>query len=479
MRRYNSAAALAVLLSQNIATNSAFTLPMRLHNKLLKIVPQAGSHVRIHSARLLSSIPFVDPPVEENPAFLPLGAVKYEMAPLPDSLVETTVFVGNLGDFVNDDTLSDLFARVATANASVPAVVARKPNNHSMGYGFVTFRTNQEREAAIDRFHGYNLEGKRIKVEAIKIDGPRPRVPEKLLFFTLGSAKPMRRGKTNTLRTVTNLSHQVNPVLAGDSKTRKQKALQAQIKRISKDDVERLSRGQPAKRKGYGSRSVPHRLNELERAAFERAEVHGYVTVDGSQQGYRRTRKGSPLANIHRQWCDARAKPQIILAKASTVKDGWVVDHVLVDLSPLRCVEEEFLIKFQTDILSAATNSGMVLTSNDMFEDNDNQSMCEEDDQECVEEEELMMDTTMFEFEMEDWATRPIWQLPVMNVGVFEGDRTKAKAMAKELATLWDTREPKKAGGVGIGVKTRKDAGARGGGKTQMKGLSQHRAKSS
>jgi len=35
---------------------------------------------------------------------------------------------------------------VATANASVPAVVARKPNNHSMGYGFVTFRTNQERE---------------------------------------------------------------------------------------------------------------------------------------------------------------------------------------------------------------------------------------------------------------------------------------------------------------------------------------------
>ena len=83
------------------------------------------------------------------------------------------------------------------------------------------------------------MEGKRIKVEAIKIDGPRPRVPEKLLFFTLGSAKPMRRGKTNTLRTVTNLSHQVNPVLAGDSKTKKQKALQAQIKRISKTHIEK------------------------------------------------------------------------------------------------------------------------------------------------------------------------------------------------------------------------------------------------
>jgi hypothetical protein len=93
---------------------------------------------------------FADPPIDPHIHMpLPAGAIKYEMTPLPDSLVETTIFVGNLGDFVTDDTLSSVFARVATANGSVPGAVARKPNNHSMGYGFVTFRTIQEKEVSL------------------------------------------------------------------------------------------------------------------------------------------------------------------------------------------------------------------------------------------------------------------------------------------------------------------------------------------
>lgn len=38
-------------------------------------------------------------------------------------------------------------------------------------------------------------------------------------------------------------------------------------------DVERLSRGEPAKRRGTGSREVPHRLNAAERASWETAKV--------------------------------------------------------------------------------------------------------------------------------------------------------------------------------------------------------------
>ena len=72
-------------------------------------------------------------------------AVKYEMTPLPDSLMDTTIFVGNLGDFVTEDTLSRLFATVSTLQ-TVPSAVARKPNNYSMGYGFVTFTTLEEKE---------------------------------------------------------------------------------------------------------------------------------------------------------------------------------------------------------------------------------------------------------------------------------------------------------------------------------------------
>jgi hypothetical protein len=71
--------------------------------------------------------------------------VKYEMTPLPDSLIDTTLFVGNLGDFVTEDTLSRLFAQVSSLQ-TVPSAVARTPNNYSMGYAFVTFPTSEEME---------------------------------------------------------------------------------------------------------------------------------------------------------------------------------------------------------------------------------------------------------------------------------------------------------------------------------------------
>ena len=77
--------------------------------------------------------------------------------------------------------------------------------------------------------------------------------------------------------------------------------------RPSKDDVDRISWGKPSKKKGVGSRGTPHRLNEAERAEYDRAKARGYVEVAGS--AWRKERRDAPLLNTWRNWCDAVARP--------------------------------------------------------------------------------------------------------------------------------------------------------------------------
>lgn len=264
-----------------------------------------------------------------------------------------------------------------------------------------------------------------------------------------GSAKKTRNGKTNNLR------------------------------RISRDDVDRLSRGQPSKKKGYGSRNVPHRLSEVERAEMDRATKRGFLVLD------RRWRKASPLANTHRQWCDARAKPQVIVYKAAGKCSGNVVDQVHVDLSPLRLgnlfddpkLVSGFSVKWKADILNAANSAGLQRREGDEEEEEDNEDGDKEEVMLSMEdEEEVESAVVAFDNSHENqpaWATAPIWKLPVVSMGVFEGDRSKAKAMAKELALSWEI--PEEAKGEADGPKTRRNAGARKGGRSKVKGISAHR----
>mmetsp|Transcript_25318 Transcript_25318/g.59250 ORF Transcript_25318/g.59250 Transcript_25318/m.59250 type:complete len:173 (+) Transcript_25318:775-1293(+) len=112
------------------------------------------------------------------------------------------------------------------------------------------------------------------------------------------------------------------------------------------------------------------RLSESDQRAFERASRQGFVTLEGT--GYRRGRKSSALANLHREWCDKRSKPQIVLCKAS---GGRPLDNVIVDLSPLRLGilspdgMDAAILKYKKQIIKAAEASGMVLRS-DYIEDN-------------------------------------------------------------------------------------------------------------
>lgn len=274
------------------------------------------------------------------------------------------------------------------------------------------------------------------------INQNRVRVPGKMVAYACGELKRTRDGRVNNLR------------------------------RISRDDVERLSRGQPSKNRGYGSRNVPHRLNEEERQEMDRASRKGYVTLAGT--GYRRGRKGSPLANIHRQWCDARDKPQVILCKAS---GGRQVDNVIVDLSPLRinglfddaAQVQGFLVKWKAQILTAAENAGMELREG--YVQDNTWNNVESFDNDDVEDNVRTEYTTIVDAEA--WATQPIWRLPVVSMGVFEGERSKAKVMATELAVLWGIPEIHAEGGGG--AENRRSAGARKGGRTKMKGLRKHR----
>eukprot|EP00798_Chlamydomonas_sp_ICE-L_P032562 gene32562-12480_t len=77
------------------------------------------------------------------------------------------------------------------------------------------------------------------------------------------------------------------------------------------DDVERISFGQKSKTRGTGSRRIPHRLNQEERSIWERAKKKNFLAVRGT--AYRKERKGHPLPNIFRQWCDANERACVVV----------------------------------------------------------------------------------------------------------------------------------------------------------------------
>lgn len=172
---------------------------------------------------------------ETRDAFeLMVGGARYEMVELPDSMMSTTLWVGNLCEFVTDEMLSDVFKQ-ASSLKFVPACVARKPNMESMRYGFVTFRSEEEKvvstspsllpgrhsfcskrsplhmfapimwQIAMELLQGYELQGKSLKVEAIKDHEKhgRIRAPQKIVDYAVGPIKRQRKGELNTMRRAT------------------------------------------------------------------------------------------------------------------------------------------------------------------------------------------------------------------------------------------------------------------------------------
>lgn len=189
-------------------------------------------------------------------------------------------------------------------------------------------------------------------------------------------------------------------------------------------DVEKISWGMPAKKKGTGSRGTPHRLNEEERRAFDQAKRQGFLQVKGSS--WRAQRRDAPLLNSYRSLMDARGRPAIVLHKlnpSSGKADGE--DVLIVDLSPLRYPEE-----FEN---VAQKVKELVSTELDIQAKENVEELADNDENETIEELSDDFDNAMYE-------TRPIYQIPAYSIH-FQVTRQQGKEVGKLLASVFNNVE--------------------------------------
>lgn len=215
--------------------------------------------------------------------------------------------------------------------------------------------------------------------------------------------------------------------------------------RPSLDDVERLSHGQAAKKRGTGSRNICHRLNEMERKEFDLAKKMGFVQLRGT--GYRRERKGSPLANIHRQLCDALGRPCIEVHRGLGTD---ATDEVVVDLSPYRPVGPveldaawEVCVSLEKELMPPTEAAAPAAVASPTEAEGVPPAIAPaavevlagEGGEEVAALPALraLWEQTRQSFEEDDWEKKPIWDLPVLSY-VYDctGDRALAKKIAQE-----------------------------------------------
>ncbi|KAA8497632.1 hypothetical protein FVE85_5217 [Porphyridium purpureum] len=204
-------------------------------------------------------------------------------------------------------------------------------------------------------------------------------------------------------------------------------------------DVDKISRGKAAGTRGVGSRAVPHRLNEEERKLYDLAtKKKGFLAVKGT--GYRKERKGAPALNTFRQWCDARAKPWIVVQKYIPglrdplfTRNGQPCDQLLIDMATLRLrpSETRLLLRATAACLAHSFNVHAVSTPQD---DDPQENPCSQ----------LIMelDTAANEASSRpgEFQQSPIWDLEYEMLQ-FQADREVAKQLAGFLADIWQVAE--------------------------------------
>jgi len=197
------------------------------------------------------------------------------------------------------------------------------------------------------------------------------------------------------------------------------------------DDVERISWGKPASKKGKrtGSRGVPHRLNEDERRSFDQARRQGFLQVKGS--AWRAARADAPLLNTYRSLMDARGRPATVLHKGA---DGG--DRLVVDLSPLRLPGEFARVGRELQERLASEFDVQSLEESRVAADAES---------DATEGEAATEDIQSQQDDEEDWKTRPIYQLPPHLLS-WAVDRQQGKDVGKFLGVAFDNVEDKQRG---------------------------------
>mmetsp|Transcript_17332 Transcript_17332/g.40047 ORF Transcript_17332/g.40047 Transcript_17332/m.40047 type:complete len:293 (-) Transcript_17332:142-1020(-) len=212
------------------------------------------------------------------------------------------------------------------------------------------------------------------------------------------------------------------------------------------NDVERISWGKPAKKKGTGSRGVPHRLNLDERFLFDNARKKGFLETEGS--GWRSQRREAPLLNTYRSLCDARGQASIVLHKGNTG-----MDELVCDLSPLR--NPEIFDEVARKCLEI-DEGGEVVFQGSGSDDSGDDEKGEEETEDLLMTLSIVDGTSSLdESDTGPWETRPIYQLPPYCIS-WELQRGEAKTLGKSLAKIFATIEGKKGSRKPIGVKSGK-----------------------
>ena len=74
----------------------------------------------------------------------------------------TKVFVGGLSWDATDDDLKQLFGECGTVSDGV--ILQDRETGRSRGFGFVTFASDEEAKAAIEKFHDFEFMGRKLTV---------------------------------------------------------------------------------------------------------------------------------------------------------------------------------------------------------------------------------------------------------------------------------------------------------------------------
>ena len=90
----------------------------------------------------------------------------------------TKLYVGNLSFQTNDSDLRDAFS--AAGNVTDVAIISDRETGRSRGFAFVTMDSAEEAQAAINLFHGKDLDGRTLTVnEARPREDFGPNAPRK------------------------------------------------------------------------------------------------------------------------------------------------------------------------------------------------------------------------------------------------------------------------------------------------------------
>ena len=80
------------------------------------------------------------------------------------------LFIGGLSFSTSSERLRELFAQAGAVESAT--VVTDRETGRSRGFGFVEMATADEAEAAVKKFNGQDMDGRKLRVELANSSGP-------------------------------------------------------------------------------------------------------------------------------------------------------------------------------------------------------------------------------------------------------------------------------------------------------------------